>query len=189
MIIDKRLMYSPRAAEQRRARMFFATMTLGIAALLALAILFSGCAGQKPVTVGTVNKDITLGIAEAGTVARTAETEYQQKIIPQTAANRTLINNLGAAYNTAKRAWLVVLNAESQARAATNAQLTACTPPAATFLAAGAPIATVQTTATCSDATAAAQQANTAIATAQGQLNSAIATMSSQTTAVKAITK
>lgn len=173
----------------RRKKMLGYAVLLAIVAGLLGVAMFAGCGAQKPVTVGTVNKDITLGIAEASTVATTAEAEYQQGVIPQTAATRKAINDLGAAYNVARASWIAVLNAESKARAATNAQLAACTPAAAPPAASGAPLPVAQPRPTCPAATASAQQAATTLTDVQAKLNTALATMGTQTTAVKAITK
>lgn len=143
-----------------------------ISAGLILVLMLAGCAMQQP---GAVNRDITTGIADAGSVANNAEQLYQAGKIPQNTGNRNMINGLGNAYNTARAAWTAVLNAESVYNAAQTRQITACAPGA---------VATG-----CTDATSAAATARTQLTTAQVDMNAKVSAMASQTSAVQSLAK
>lgn len=144
-----------------------------------LVLFFTGSAGcgpKKPITAATVNQTITTAIADAGTVAILAEQQYQSGVIPQTATNRTLINDLGNAYNRAKDIYQDVLSAEAAANSATQAQLTACTP------------ATANAT-QCISATEAASAAQSAVTQKNATLQTTVNALVTQTGSVKAIAK
>jgi hypothetical protein len=136
----------------------------------------AGCSAQKPITAATVNQTITTAIADAGTVAILAEQQYQAGTIPQTATNRTLINDLGNAYNQAKTVYQQVLSAEAAANGATQAQIAACAP------------AAVNSTA-CGQATQAAQVAAASVTQQNATLQNTVNALVTQTSSVKAIVK
>lgn len=145
---------------------------IGAIGALVFVLALAGCGAQNAVTV---NRDITTGIADAGSVAGNAEQLYQAGSIKQTAGNRQLINGLGNAYNVARESWIVVLNAEAAYNAAQTTQITACVPGAAA--------------ATCSSATAAATTARTQLTAAQVDMNAKVTAMAQQTAAVQAMSK
>ena len=149
--------------------------TLGVASL---AVNLGGCSAITGTKAAPVNQTVTTVIADAGTVAIQAEQMYQAGQIPQTATARTAINDLGAAYNDARAAWLAVLQAESVYRATVNTQLAACAPASATGGGADA----------CKTATAQASTAKVASDTANAALSTKISVMVSKTATVKAIT-
>ena len=155
--------------------------TRSIAAILCLAFLLHGCAAATP---AVVNRDITTGIADAGTVAIQAEQMYQAKQIPQTTANRNAINALGAAYSDAKDSYGVFLTAEAVYNGAVSVQLAACSPAAA-----GTNLQVNGQPATCPAATASVGTARTQLTAAQTAYNAKITTLGTQTTAVQALTK
>lgn len=159
-----------------RLSVLFLGCALGLSALL-----FCGCGAMKPPKPGSVNQNITVAIADAGTVANQAELMYQAKQIPQTDAVRTAINDLGAAYNEARAAYLVLLTAETVYQATQNQQLIACTPTGDGKAPASGP-------ASCSDAAQKAASAKTQLDSAQTALNGKVSAMVTQTSAVKAIT-
>ncbi len=160
----------------------FAILVIALMIVLGAACLsvLQGCSALKAVSSAPANETITEVIADAGTVAITAQQMYVAGSIPQTAAVRTAINDLGNAYNAAKSAYQVVLTAEIAYNAAATAQLSACTPPAGAL--AGA------TAAACTTATANATSAQTQMSAAQAQLSTQVSALVSKTTAVKAIT-
>lgn len=143
---------------------------IGAIGALVFVLALAGCGAQNAVTV---NRDITTGIADAGSVAGNAEQLYQAGSIKQTAGNRQLINGLGNAYNVARESWIVVLNAEAAYNTAQTTQITACVPGAAA--------------ATCSSATAAATTARTQLTAAQVDMNAKVTAMAQQTAAVQAL--
>lgn len=155
-----------------KRRKFFS----GLLAFVGIFCGLAGCAAQKPVTAAAVHQTITEAIADAGTVAILAEQQYQSGTIPQTATNRTLINDLGNAYNKAKGVFQDVLAAEATARLATQSQLNACTPAAAA-------------SAACDQATKNAQVAQANASAAQVTLSNTVNALVTQTSSVKVIVK
>jgi hypothetical protein len=155
-----------------KRRKFFGS----IVTLLLFFCGITGCSAQKPITAASVHQTITTAIADAGTVAILAEQQYQAGTIPQTATNRTLINDLGNAYNKAKDVFQDVLSAEAAARSTTQMQINACTPAAAN-------------SAACDQATKNAQVATANAAAAQTTLTNTVNALVTQTSSVKAITK
>jgi hypothetical protein len=141
------------------------------AAVLVFVLALGGCMGSARAPI--LNRDITTGIADAGSVANNAEKLYEAGSIKQTAGNRQLINGLGNAYNLAKASWLAVLNAEAAYNGAQTNQITACAP-------AAPPTG-------CTTATAAATAARVQLSTAQIDMNTKVAAMASQTAAVQAL--
>lgn len=147
--------------------------------LLSIVGLFfgiAGCAAQKPITQATVHQTITTAIADAGTVAILAEQQYQSGTIPQTATNRTLINDLGNAYNKAKDIYSDVLAAEAAANSATQAQLAACTPSSANAT-------------SCISATQSASTAQATLTQKNSTLETTVNALVTKTSSVKAIAK
>jgi hypothetical protein len=147
--------------------------------LVACCLLFTGCAARN-VTVGQVNKSVTTVIADAGTVAIAAEQAYQAGKIPQTAAARTAINDLGGAYEEAKRLFSMVLLAEGGYNAKQSAQMQACQP-------ASSQGGVVSDPANCQAATQAAANARSSVDTAQANLSASLQALTSKTAAVKAL--
>lgn len=147
-----------------------------IATLLLFFCGIAGCAAQKPITQASVNQTITTAIADAGTVAILAEQQYQAGTIPQTATNRTLINDLGSAYNQAKDVYQDVLRAEALANSATQIQINACTP-------------AVANSAACSQATKSAQVAQADVSQKNATLQNTVNSLVTQTSSVKVIVK
>jgi dihydroxyacetone kinase len=147
--------------------------TLCFIGLFALAFLAVSCA---PKTAATVNRDITTAIAGAGAAASQAEQEYQNKTIAQTPAARNTINNLGAAYEQARIAYLAVLDAEKIYQAAESAQLLSCSP---------SQTATSATNCQASTGSVAAAQAR--LSAAENDLNAKISNLSAQTKAVQSL--
>jgi hypothetical protein len=149
-----------------------------------------GCAALHP-TAGTVNQDITQAIAGAGAAANTAEQEYTAGTITQTAANANAINVLGAAYNDARAAYLVYLNAVSLEAAAcqpatttaADGGVTAIPAPGATpagttsITPSGAGLTVNGQAVTCASATASATSANAAVQAKLVTLTGATATV------------
>lgn len=150
--------------------------------LLCTVLLFgAGCAGKKPVTVAQVNKSVTTVIADAGTVAIQSEQAYQAGKIPQTAAARTAINDLGAAYEEAKRVFSMVLLAEGAYNASESTQLQACQP-------ASSQGGVVPDPAKCQAATQAAHTAKSSLDTAQANLSASLQALTTKTAAVTSLT-
>jgi len=143
-----------------------------------LLLFFCGVTGcqKKPITAASVHQTITTAIADAGTVAILAEQQYQAGTIPQTPTNRTLINDLGNAYNKAKEVFQDVLSVEAVARSTTQIQINACTPAAAN-------------SAACDQATKNAQVAQANASAAQATLSNTVNALVTQTSSVKVITK
>jgi ABC-type Na+ efflux pump permease subunit len=153
---------------------------LGCAVVL-VALLFCGCAAMHSAKAGSVNQNITVAIADAGTVANQAEQMYQTKQIPQTDAVRNSINGLGAAYNESKAAYLVLLTAEAVYQGTQNQQIMACTPT-------GDGKSITSGPGSCADATQKANSAKAQLDSSQSALNGKVSTMVSKTSAVKTIT-
>ncbi len=149
-------------------------------AMLVCCMLFAGCAAQKPVTVGQVNKSVTTVIADAGTVAISAEQAYQAGKIPQTAAARTAINDLGGAYEEAKRLFSLALIAEGGYNVSTSTQIQACQP-------ASSQGGVVPDPAACKAATQAAGTARSSVDAAQANLAASLQALTTKTAAVKAL--
>jgi len=149
-----------------------------ISSLWCLVLFFTGSAGcaKKPITAASVHQTITEAIADAGTVAILAEQQYQAGTIPQTATNRTLINDLGNAYNKAKDVYQDVLQAEAASRSASLRQLSACTPAAANSDA-------------CSQATKTAQVTQADVTAKNATLTNSVNALVTQTSSVKVIVK
>lgn len=154
-----------------------------LASCLLASCFLTSCAGQNTVKAPT-NQNITAGIAAAGAAAIKAEQEYEAQKIPQTPANRTLINALGTAYNDAKDAYTLYLNALSIYQSAESVQLAACAPDAKTtgLQIGGKP-------ADCPGSTAAASSAQAALGGALTTFNLKVAAMTNATAAVTAISK
>ena len=152
-----------------------------LALVAGLAFLFAGCAASNLPKAAQVNQTITQVIADAGTVAILAEQQYQAGTIPQTAAARTAINDLGAAYEDAKQVYSAVLTAERVLTSATTTQLAACSPATANGVA--------QSAVNCQQATTAATAAKTAADATQANLTASVNALVTKTAAVKAITK
>lgn len=148
------------------------------AVLLGLWVLvgLAGCIGYN---AATANRDITSVIAGAGAAANQAEQAYQNKTISQTTGARTTINNLGAAYEQARAAYLAVLEAEQIYRNAENMQLTSCVPSLAAASAGSA--------SNCATITQSASAAQTKLQAAEAALNAKITALAVQTKAVKAL--
>jgi hypothetical protein len=144
------------------------------------ALLFCGCAAMNSPKAGSVNQNITVAIADAGTVANQAEQMYQAKQIPQTETVRNAINDLGAAYNEARSAYLVLLTAESVAQGTQNQQLIACAPSRSS---------TTKGPGSCDDYTQKAAAAQTQLNVSQAALNEKVSAMVNKTNVVKAITQ
>ena len=143
---------------------------------LAIVSLAAGCMAYKS---STVNLDITSVIAGAGAAANQAEQAYQAKTIAQTPTARNTINNLGAAYEQARTAYIAMLTAEESYQAAEKTQLNVCSPPPANIAYANS----------CPPATQATNSALTKFESAQRALNSTIANLANQTKAVQALSK
>jgi hypothetical protein len=148
--------------------------------LLFSLVLFTGCAAQKPVTIGQVNKSVTTVIADAGTVAISAEQAYQAGKIPQSAGARTAINDLGAGYEEAKRLFSLLLITEAAYNAKESAQIQACQP-------ASSQGGVVSDPANCKASTQVATTAKSAVDTAQANLSASLQALTSKTAAVKAL--
>lgn len=149
--------------------------------LVAAAVTFvlTGCAAGK-YNAAQVNQTVTMVIADAGTVAISAEQSYQSGKIPQTAAARTAINDLGAAYNDAKGVYLALLTAEATYNGNQIAQVTACQP-------ASTQGGVVPDPAKCAAATQSATAAKVSLDAAQAKLTTSLNALSTKTAAVKAI--
>jgi len=161
-------------------RRVLATAFVCLLFVLITSLLFVGCAART-VTAGAANQTVTMVIADAGTVAISAEQQYQSGKIPQTAAARTAINDLGAAYNDAKRVYTMLLTAEAAYNGNQLAQVTACQP-------ASTQGGVVPDPARCAAATQAATTAKAAADAAQVNLTTSLNALSAKTAAVKAIT-
>src|SRR5882724_4026867 len=144
------------------------------------SLLFAGCAAQKPVTAGQLNQTVTTVIADAGTVAISAEQAYQAGKIPQTDAARTAINDLGAAYEQSKRLFSLVLITEAAYNAKESAQMQACQP-------ASSQGGLVSDPANCQAATQIVRTAKTSLHTAQANLSASLQALTTKTAAVKAL--
>jgi hypothetical protein len=147
------------------------------AGLCCLALLY-GCAAK---TAASVNSNITSAIAGAGAAANQAETDYQNKVITQTPAARNTINALGLAYNEARNAFIVVLNAEAVYRGAEQLQLIACAPKAV------APANPPQID--CGQMTQNVANAAAKVQAAETDLSTSVANLANQTKAVQALKK
>lgn len=158
------------------AALRFFNVLAAVPFVYALILIFSGCAAQ---TAATVNRDITAVIAGAGAAANQAEQEYQNKTISQTPAARNAINTLGAAYEQARAAYVIYLDAEKVYQAAEDLQLRACTP----SLTAANPGSAANCQATAQSATAAQSK----LQATQNDLNNMIANLAHQTRAVQAL--
>jgi hypothetical protein len=168
--------FSPGVKRSSLARLAFACFAF---VAIAAALMFAGCAAGK-YSAAKTNQTVTTVIADAGTVAISAEQSYQAGKIPQTAAARTAINDLGAAYNTAKDVYGDVLRAEALYNASQLAQVTQCQP------------ASVQggvnpDPAKCQAATQAATNARGSLDAAEGKLTDSLNALSTKTAAVKAL--
>jgi hypothetical protein len=150
------------------------------AAVALAAFLTFGCAASNVPKAGKLNFTITTVIADAGTIAISAEQQYQAGQIPQNEYTRKVINDLGLAYNDAKQFYSLYLGAYAEYGTAQQKQIQACTP-------AGA--GTTQTTDACTAATAASTAAQTKLSTSQVNLDSSVSALTTKTNAVKAITK
>jgi hypothetical protein len=159
--------------------------------LAALFFLVFGCAYLKSPKVATVHQDVTTAIADAGAAAFEAQREYTAGQLPQTPAVRTVINDLGSAYNDAKNAFLMLLNAESVYRGAQSQQLAACSPPTGIGTAAGpgpVPAASVSTPqATCQMFTQNVATAKSNLDKNTVALDAAVSQMVTRTNVVKAL--
>jgi ABC-type glycerol-3-phosphate transport system substrate-binding protein len=154
------------------------------AAALLLLLAATGLAGCAAQTTATVNRDITTVIAGAGAAANQAETDYQNKVIAQTPAARTAINGLGAAYEKARQAYQVYLQAVAAYQAAEGLQLGACEPQSGTPGGPGG-----GSPASCQQATSRAQTAATQMQNANAGLTTAVSGLSTQIKAVQALKK
>jgi len=148
---------------------------IALLSLLALAALY-GCAAQ---TTATVNRDITTVIAGAGAAANQAEQAYQNKTIAQTPGARNVINNLGAAYEQARTAYLAVLDAEKIYRAAEDAQLLSCRP--------SLTAASTGSASNCQATTQSVTAAQIKLQAAESDLNAKVASLAAQTKAVQSL--
>jgi hypothetical protein len=155
-------------------------VTLFLIVAVAVTLLFTGCAARN-VTAGQANQTVTMVIADAGTVAIAAEQQYQAGKIPQNASTRTAINDLGEAYNEAKRVYTLLLTAEANYNGNQLAQVTACQP-------ASTQGGVVPDPARCAAATQAATAAKSSADAAQVSLTTSLNALSAKTAAVKAIT-
>lgn len=144
-----------------------------------LAFVFTGCAAGK-YNAAKVNQTVTMVIADAGTVAISAEQAYQSGKIPQTTAARTAINDLGSAYEDAKRLFSLALLAEGAYNQSESAQLAACQP-------ATSQGGVVSDPANCKAATQAATSAKSSLDTAQANLSASLNALTTKTAAVKAL--
>lgn len=170
--------------------------------LFGLILSLSGCAARnaKAPTTASVNQSITTAIADAGAVANQAKQEYESGQLPQTAAVRTAINDLGTAYNDASAAYVEELRARAAFQSAQIQQIAACkpsttpvatppangvtpTPPAgnATLAAPAAP------SADCQSLTVTANATKLAATNASTQLSQKISALTTKTSTVKAI--
>jgi len=156
------------------------TSFIVLSAMIA-SFLLGGCAASKVATPASVNQTITTVIADAGTVAISAEQQYQAGSIPQNETTRTAINDLGNAYEQAKKVYLQLLATETAFQQAQQAQLTACMPNAS-------PAGATSSVASCQAATSAATQAKVALDTSNSSLSTSVNTLVSKTNAVKALT-
>jgi hypothetical protein len=152
---------------------------------LALACSLAGCSLLNTAQSAPVNKTITEVIADAGVAATTAEQMYQSGQIPQTAAARTAINDLGNAYNDAKTAYIAVLTAETTYQAAVNSQLLACAPPST---APNGTIASTGSSATCTNATAHATATKVTLDNSNAALQTKVSMLTAKISAVKVFT-
>lgn len=162
--------------------------------LFVLILSLSGCAARsaKAPTTASINQTITTAIADAGAVANQAEQEYQAGQLPQTAVVRTAINDLGTAYNDAKAAYVVELQATAAYEDGQMQQIAACAPAqsglAPTPVAATAPSTpSTAPSAKCQSLTVTANARKVAADNAQTQLNQKVSALTAKTSAVKAI--
>ena len=161
---------------------------LVVIVLVGIDFVMFGCAAMKSPTAASVNQSITTAIADAGTVATQAEQEYQAGQLPQTAAIRTAINDLGTAYNDAKSAYILELQATAAYQGAQMQQITACAPPAPAG-SAPTPAAGQTPSPECQTLTVAANARKVAADNAQAQLSEKVSAMVTKTSAVKALAK
>jgi hypothetical protein len=163
------------------AKKSLARLAFGCFAFLAIAasLLFAGCAARN-VTVGQVNKSVTTVIADAGTVAISAEQAYQAGKIPQTVGARAAINDLGGAYEEAKRLFSMVLISEAAYNARQSAQMQACQPASSQGGVVSDPV-------NCQAATQAANTARSSLDGAQANLSTSLQALTAKTAAVKAL--
>lgn len=150
------------------------TLALILVTFTVGASIGAGCAAK---TAATANRDITTVIAGAGAAANQAETQYNNKTLAQNDTNRKVINDLGAAYNEARGAFIAYLQAQSAYQAAENQQMTICAPANS-----GGGTAT-----SCSVATATAQNNATAAATAKTALDIAVSQLAAKTQQVQTL--
>ena len=143
------------------------------------SLLFTGCAAGK-YSAARANQTVTTVIADAGTVAISAEQAYQSGKIPQTPAARTAINDLGNAYEEAKRLFSLALLAEGAYNASESAQISACQP-------ATSQGGVVSDPAACKSATQAATNAKASVDAAQSNLSASLNALTTKTAAVKAL--
>lgn len=162
-------------------RSSLARLAFGCFAFVAVMVmfLFTGCAAGK-YSAAKVNQTVTTVIADAGTVAIAAEQDYQSGKIPQTAAARTAINDLGSAYNIAKDVYIDVLKAEATYNGSQLAQVTACQP-------ASTQGGVVPDPMKCQAATQAATAAKVNLDNAQTSLTTSLNALSTKTAAVKTL--
>jgi hypothetical protein len=137
----------------------------------------TGCGPKNLPKAGQLNFTITTVIADAGTIAISAEQQYQAGQIRQNEYTRKVINDLGLAYNDAKQFYSLYLGAYAEYGTAQQKQIQACTP------------GTTQTTDACTAATAASTAAQKKLGTSQVNLDSSVSALTTKTNAVKAITK
>jgi len=164
---------------RKRGMLYGGIGSLCLALVLFAGIQFTGCAAANTASA-PANQTITQIIAGAGAAASSAQAQYQGGQIPQTLAARTAINTLGAAYNDARAAFLVVLNAEAAYTQAQNAQIAICAPGTSPAAVNGLPI-------TCASATASVATAQAALASANATLTTKANALSAATSAVKAL--
>lgn len=164
---------------RNRDLLYGAMGSMLLALVLFAGIQFTGCAAATP---ANAHQTVTEIVAGAGAAANTAEAQYASGAIAQTPANRTAINALGAAYNDARAAFLVVLRAEGTYTQALNAQIGVCAPGAPPTSINGQPL-------TCAAASASVTAAQTALATANSALTAKTSALSTATVAVNAIPK
>jgi|HubBroStandDraft_6_1064221.scaffolds.fasta_scaffold41034_4 hypothetical protein len=164
---------------ERNSEMRGMAVALLFIVTFAVVFLFAGCAAGK-YNAAQVNQTVTTVIADAGTVAISAEQSYQSGKIPQTAAARTAINDLGAAYNDAKTVYLAVLTAEATYNGSQLAQVTQCQP-------ASSQGGVVPDPAKCAAATQAATAAKSSLDAAQANLTTSLNALTAKTAAVKAL--
>lgn len=148
------------------------------------ACTIGGCSLVKTAQSAPAQETLTEVIADAGTAALTAEQMYQAGTIPQSAAARTAINDLGNAYNDAKAAYVAVLTAETVYQAAVNSQLQACAPPSTGT----GPTAATGSAATCTNATAHATAQKVIMDSSTAALTTKVGALTAKINAVKVYT-